>query len=649
MTIGSLFSGIGGIELGLEWAGLGPVKWQVEIEESCRRVLARHWPDVKRFEDIRECGKHNLEPVDIICGGSPCQDLSVAGKRAGLEGARSGLFYEFIRIVKELKPIWVVFENVPGLLSSGDDFDIVLDEFENAGYLFDADILDAQFFGVAQRRRRFFICAKKVKSILKEKTTSSGIIIAQCVAEILGCILAVLRIQSGQGFLKSDSQDSELYRTLRKRIRLFSLDKPEAASILAANLAALQLQSETERGNSESNHGMISPHPTGLIPNIRQSEERVQVQMEEVSRNIGMSWSSILEDVLQMANGCITSTSISGIIESKIFICAEAMVRTASLISPLMTSSPSFYSAGLSILTALTEYINYARFTISDLFSNLESVSYWHDFLGEAEPICTSLGSIRVKCFEEVLPLSKGMRWNPAPRRKTGESVAGTLKGGSGRRGYPDPSDGNGGGLIPEIAGCLQERDSKGADSDTKPGHLIPVAYNIQQNDGGNHKRKDRPNGGMYVNETGISLTVGSTDQTLAVAYRTSGNCGPFETGEITGCLNTMTDKNQNIIAFTERSRKEGRSLEYQENISYALADPGSGGQAHSRNIVHNMAVRRLTPTECERLQGFPDGWTAGESDSARYRMLGNAVAIPVVKWIGKRMAKIEQQRKAGL
>lgn len=96
MTIrfGSLFSGIGGIDLGLERAGMQCV-WQVEIDEFCRKVLTKHWPDVPKFNDVRECGKHNLEQVDLIAGGFPCQDISNAGKRAGIDGKQSGLWSEF--------------------------------------------------------------------------------------------------------------------------------------------------------------------------------------------------------------------------------------------------------------------------------------------------------------------------------------------------------------------------------------------------------------------------------------------------------------------------------------------------------------------------------------------------------------------------
>lgn len=111
ITIGSLFAGIGGLELGLERATGGRVVWQVEQEPFCREILAKHWPDADRsVTDVREAGP-TLPWVDVICGGFPCQDLSVAGKGAGLEGARSGLWREFARIVSEIRPRAVVIEN----------------------------------------------------------------------------------------------------------------------------------------------------------------------------------------------------------------------------------------------------------------------------------------------------------------------------------------------------------------------------------------------------------------------------------------------------------------------------------------------------------------------------------------------------------
>ena len=118
LTVGSLFSGIGGFDLGFERAGM-TVQWQAEIDKHARRVLARWWPAAHCYDDVKEIGG-SAPRVDVLCGGFPCQDLSVAGRRAGLAGERSGLFHEFMRVVDEVAPRWVVIENVPGLLSSND-------------------------------------------------------------------------------------------------------------------------------------------------------------------------------------------------------------------------------------------------------------------------------------------------------------------------------------------------------------------------------------------------------------------------------------------------------------------------------------------------------------------------------------------------
>lgn len=158
LTLGSLFSGIGGFDVAFHNAGV-ECKWQVEIDKPCRDVLAHHFPDVRRYEDVKEVGQDNLEPVDVIVGGFPCQDLSIAGKRKGLTGERSGLWFEFARVIDELEPRWVVIENVPGLLSSdgGRDFAIIIRWLAERGYGVSWRILDAQYFGLAQRRRRVFI------------------------------------------------------------------------------------------------------------------------------------------------------------------------------------------------------------------------------------------------------------------------------------------------------------------------------------------------------------------------------------------------------------------------------------------------------------------------------------------------------------
>lgn len=155
MTIGSLFSGIGGLELGLEWAGHGPVIWQVEKCPKLRNCLATHWPNAQRFEDIRDVGSDQLTPVDIICGGFPCQDVSSAGKRAGLTGAQSGLWSEMARVVEDCSPRWVVVENVAsGALKWVDD---VCEHLGKLRYACLPVPLAASDCGAWHRRRRVFL------------------------------------------------------------------------------------------------------------------------------------------------------------------------------------------------------------------------------------------------------------------------------------------------------------------------------------------------------------------------------------------------------------------------------------------------------------------------------------------------------------
>ena len=189
LTLGSLFDGSGGFPLGGLFAGITPV-WASEIEPFPIRVTTKRLPFMKHYGDISVMDGSKIEPVDIITFGSPCQDMSVAGKRAGLDGSRSNLFYEAVRIIKEMRkatggeyPKWACWENVPGAFSSsgGEDFRCVLEclcgivdesvsipkpakwansgEIVGDGYSVAWRVLDAQYWGVPQRRKRIFLVA----------------------------------------------------------------------------------------------------------------------------------------------------------------------------------------------------------------------------------------------------------------------------------------------------------------------------------------------------------------------------------------------------------------------------------------------------------------------------------------------------------
>ena len=162
LRYGSLFSGIGGIDLGMDMAGF-ECAWQVEIDDYCRQILDKHWPGVPKYKDIYEVKGAEIEPVDILCGGFPCQPVSVAGKRGGVDDER-WLWDEFYRLICELRPRWVVAENVTGLFSanSGRAFAGVLRDLAEGGYDAVWDVYPAGGpggVGAPHRRERVFIVA----------------------------------------------------------------------------------------------------------------------------------------------------------------------------------------------------------------------------------------------------------------------------------------------------------------------------------------------------------------------------------------------------------------------------------------------------------------------------------------------------------
>lgn len=155
MTFGSLFAGIGGFDLGFERAGLR-CEWQVEIEPYCQRVLAKHWPRVIRWSDVRTFppNDHKAWKVDVICGGFPCQDISDAGTKTGLAGHRSGLWREMHRIICKLRPRFAVVENVAAVLDRGHEQ--ILSDMAESGFDGEWEVLPMCAFGAPHSRERVF-------------------------------------------------------------------------------------------------------------------------------------------------------------------------------------------------------------------------------------------------------------------------------------------------------------------------------------------------------------------------------------------------------------------------------------------------------------------------------------------------------------
>jgi DNA (cytosine-5)-methyltransferase 1 len=473
MRYGTIFSGIEGFGAGFDRAGMS-CAWQIEIDKDATKVLERRYPNVPRISDVRNANRGNLIDVDIIAFGWPCTDLSVAGLREGLSGKRSGLFFEAVRIISELRPAWIVAENVPGLFSSytpilpppsgvevGTEWEVeedsdcenVIASLTELGYCLSWRVCDGQFWGVAQRRERVFFV----------------------------------------GHLGADRG-------------------PEVFPFAESMPGDFEARGEARRGIAA-----ISENDSG----IRRGGYR---------------------------------------------------------------------------MTAYGEYAD------DDMASTVASRDY------------KSATDLVVHIPDVSLPLIAGGNDRRAADLQT--YIAHTFRG----EGFDASEDGTGRGT--PLVFALQHAQI-GRDGDAGP------------------------QGKGYQENVSFTMDSRPCADVVAFGWNKSASQTMRVDGEAADALQASPQSNP-AIAFTERTRSEGRTFESQEELAYALTNPGSGGRTHSRQIAGGFGVRRLTPRECERLQSFPDDWTlygpddAIISDSARYRMLGNAVITNVSEWIGRRILEQE-------
>lgn len=586
------------------WHSLGwnPIGFS-EIEPFPCKVLAHHYPNVPNFGDMTKFKEWPDMDVDLLVGGTPCQSFSIAGLRKGLDDPRGNLMLTYLAIADRFKPSWVVFENVPGILSThcGDDFAVFLDALEELGYIADVDIIDAQFCGLAQRRRRVFVCAQSRESLLKSKTITSALTISQCLAEILLLSLTVLKNQSATELKGLAFDATNAKHSLHRRMKLFSMEKEGQAQILAENLDVLHQLLDSELSVLESQAGK---NLSGR-KNIRTATEfLMSTAMQKELESTGLSWKQRLEEVLMIANECITSTPSSETTESKIFMCAQMALHISGLITQSLSFSPPFWSSVLSLSTTMKEFTNYARSANSDIFTESQWVCAWSVFLGQAERANQSLSDLRARNYgSDVFPIAESLRGNPPPSRNKGEEIAPTIRAGAanGGPGHGARSGDSKDELIvatyADVSLCLTKGSGQRYDYESETFALAGNTIGRAPKNGGNHTGYD---------DTGSSYTLTKQDR-HAVAYRTNAAGQINDQGGVAACINTFTDQTAQFL--------------------------------HQQ-----MRVRRLTPLECERLMGYPDGYTdiPGASNTARYKALGNSMAVNSMRILGERIEMAE-------
>lgn len=545
MKLGSLFDGIGGFPLAASRYGIEPV-WASEIERIPVSITQRHFPQMKHLGDITKINGAEIEPVDIITFGSPCQDLSVAGARAGLAGARSGLFREAIRIIEEMRlatngkyPTWAVWENVPGALSScnGLDFRAVLRAFTDSEIPLPRDgrwsgagmvrggrcdiawrVLDAQFWGVAQRRRRIFV-----------------------VADFGGKRAAEI------------------------------LFKPEG----------LRGYFEAGREARESIAGIVGEGAAGATRcyDIGEDRRRTPGEYVEQSPTLTSRCGTGGNNVPAVVWPDIARTLTARHDSSPCVDRGQNIVITSPIVAHTLKAKGHLDHRGDGDTLIVTAGFNGWRTAAGTL-------EYSED---RAPCIQASMPPNMVAYSFDALS-SNSMKSNNPVSGCREVDVAKTLD-----TSPPDPSKNQGGIAVLAIKTAHTKSNGCG---------IGGVAYTLDGSE-----------------PCAVCIGIDSeqnalTDKMGTLRAHTSGGAEQFVA----------------TLCVAHGQRDAEICADMSPTLTCAHEQPYIAGG--------DYAVRRLTPIECERLQGFSDGWTAegagGKpiSDSARYRALGNSVAVPCVEYI---------------
>lgn len=574
MKVLSLFSGVGGFDLGLERAGMETM-FQCEWDKHATKILERHWPDVPRWDDVSTLtGEHILRHapvIDVVAWGSPCQDLSVAGKRAGLEGARSGLFHQGVRIIKELReltngkyPRISVWENVAGALSSGAgaDFGQVLTEMDEAGACFSEwRILDAQYFGVPQRRRRVFLI-----SVFDPATA------ARCPDPLLPVSESVRR----------DTQESATTGQEPASETATGIGDGGEPPILIDRAAFNQGQNaayEPSISDSPVVPSLVARGPHAVFTKGKRAQSPTDDETWDENRPA--------PTLNQFDQGDTRVTTI--IVQEPMLAFDTQFGSNANVFeeqSPTLKASQQSPSVAYPIQDGREIEKHQNGIGVADE----GSPAYTLDQTG-AQAVAYGIQGNVIRRQDHNEPGGKGHTDDGDPMFTLTSTDVHAIAF------QPGTMIRMSGGVWDELAPTLRAEAKRG---DNEP-HVI-------QYDGYNQK--------IHVDEPSVTLRIGR-DSSDFVAQ-------PVE-----------------AAGFKAGQGADAGGIGYQEGTSQTLTSQMNG--IEPTVLTPTMAVRRLTPLECERLMGWPDDWTAGQSDTHRYKQCGNGVASPVATWIGQQLMELDQ------
>jgi len=529
----SVCSGVEAATVAWHHMGWKPVGFS-EIEKFPSQVLAHHYPNVTNLGDMTKYKEWQIDgTIGLLVGGTPCQSFSVAGLRKGLEDPRGNLALTYVGILDKFRPKWFIWENVPGVLSSGGgrDFGSFLGAVAECGYGFAYRVLDAQYFGVPQRRRRVFVVGylgdwRPPAEVLFESESLSG-----------NSKPSRKTRQSVAGYVESS------FGQYREDV-IAGTTKASGGVLSGGSETFIVGALDTECGGQKLSHQSINSGHIFAVYENHPSDSRVK----------------------PMGDVCQTVTSTWG-------------------------------SGGGNI-------------------PFVQNIAYeWHNQDSRIKPIQVAATlNCNANGREGHLVQSIGFTQCDAAR-DAGNNISPTLRlGGNG--GYPSHS----------------------------------VAYGFEP---GIAKREGNPN--RFSEELSPTLRANMGDNQVAAAFGWQNSASQSMSVDI---ISPTLDKSKTpAVAYSfdslaSNSMKSSnpvsgcRQVELSKTIdtTYPCPSKNQGGIG----IMQSMAVRRLTPVECERLQGFPDNYTNIKEncpDGPRYKAMGNSMAVPVMRWIGERINKVNNEQ----
>lgn len=682
------FSGIGVASLAMEAAGIEVVA-HAEIEPFPCAVLEHHWPGVPNLGDVTKIDGAKLRgEIDVLTGGWPCQDNSVAGKRAGHAGKRSGLFVHIVRLAKETQVPYMVLENVPGLLSvnDGKDMETVLDWLNEAGYLVDVDILDAQHMGVPQRRRRLFFACARPEALLSKRTPISESIAAELVARSLLVVWDALlqALSPEQRPLGYEVRTEGMRSSLSKRTQ--QLENLLGPSPLLRLHGFWGASTEEESSSAWILWESLARH-IGLQNPSSTAGDTVSFpsSMSGESGNGSTSTESLqkrsLADLLKTENSSTISTLTSSITATETCTFARAMLDISESIIRWTGWSENSYQAASLLSTLLQEITEYAGQASSQIFTEPFLLDRWGDCERSASDLQVKLERhIREIGAGEILSISEGVQRHPAPSREKGQGVAALTAGGVGTCGADD-NQGQAGHLLPAREVAPPIRSNPYGDHDAAEGHLVTHSLTGEGHDasedgtgrgeplvphgfystGGTHG-VSAVEDGCPASEQGTGLDIPSPP---AVAFGGNRTSGPTEVSTSVGTKNRQDFETETLVFNWQASgadwmnpRPDGTdALHSGQTPAVAFAENQRGevrtSECHPQSTAGGGKPGQGYPAVAFALRGREDGAqveVSGEAASAIRGASGGSsrdyISTPMAV---RRLTPLEAERLQGL